>query len=330
MKLTKDKTMIQLKEIYKPIEDQLKKIEKIVQEIWQDVLSLVDIEHTPALKAKGKLIRPAVCLLSAGALGKKNLEKYIPMATAFEILHLASLTHDDVVDGADFRRGGLTLNRLWSNHAAVLGGDYLVARALEMLGQYKSMGLIKVVLKSIREMAEGELKFFNKKLEEYSIEDCLELSLRKTGMLFVCSAIGPTLIENSTNKQSFYNYGKNIGIAFQLIDDLLDFTQDSEVLGKPTLNDLEERKITLPLVMLWHKLNNAEKKFITNKIGATLTKKDKDKIQYLFNKYGIETQVKSFTNSLKDKAIGSLKKIRNSHFKISLIDLAQFIIERKN
>lgn len=322
--------MTTLKKIYKPIEKQLKVVEKSVQEIWHDVLNLVNIEHTFASKAKGKLIRPAICLLSAGAIGKRNLDKYVPMATAFEILHLASLTHDDVVDGANIRRGGLTLNRLWSNHAAVLGGDYLVARALEILEKYKSTNLMKVVLKSIREMAEGELKFFNKKLEEYSIEDCLELSHRKTGMLFVCSAIGPALIEKSNYRQILHQYGKNIGIVFQLMDDVLDFTQDSEVLGKPTLNDFSESKITLPILILWENLNEHEKKFFRSKFGSHLTDREKTKIKNLFNKYNVENQVKVLANSLKDKALRNFIKIIDSEFKKSLTNLAQFIIERKN
>lgn len=322
--------MRDLEKIYKPIKRQLKKVEKNVQKIWEDVLGLVNIEHSLATKAKGKFIRPAVCLLSAGAIGEDNLDLYVPMATAFEVLHLASLTHDDVVDGADLRRGGITLNYLWSNHAAVLGGDYLVARALEILGLYNNLDLMGIILKSIREMAEGELKFFNKKLEDYSIEDSLELSLKKTGMLFVCSAIGPTFIGKGIYKQNLYNYGKNIGIAFQIMDDLLDFTQESKDLGKPNLSDITENKITLPMLYLWRHLDTNEKVFFESKMGKKLSEKDKIKIQNLFDQYHIEEQVKNFVSRLKDKSIRAIRTLEHSEFINSLIDLAEFIVERKN
>ena len=322
--------MEDLKGIYKPIEKHIKKIEENVHKIWEDVLSLVNMEHTLAPKAKGKLIRPAICLLSAGAIGEKRLDKYISMATAFEILHLASLTHDDVVDDANLRRGGITLNYLWSNHAAVLGGDYLVARALEIFRGYKNLDLLKIILKSIREMAEGELKFFNKKIEEYSAEDCLELSLRKTGMLFVCSAIGPTYIGNTQYRKILYEYGKNVGIAFQIMDDLLDFTQNPKELGKPSLSDITENKITLPILFLWKQSDEYEKKTLESKIGKKLTNKGRKEIYRLFKKYEIQKQIMDFAKQLKDKAISAIKNIEDSKFKNSLIALAEFVIKRKN
>lgn len=321
---------LDLSDIYKPIKEPISKIAEEVQKVWEDALKLVNIDFTMAPKAKGKLLRPAVCLLGAGVIGQQELNDYIPLGTSYELLHLASLTHDDVIDRAVLRRGGQSLNTLWDNHAAVLGGDYLVARAIELLGVYKNHELIINAVQCVREMAEGELKFFAKPLESFTIEDCTELAKKKTAMLFARSASSPALIQKSDTKEALFRFGENIGIVFQFIDDLLDLIQDTNILGKPRYSDISERKVTLPILIFWNKMNNNERYHFSNIFGKTLEEKEQQWLQENINKYQIEKDLLIYTEVLKHNAIKELHQLPDSIYKESLISLCDFIIQREN
>ncbi len=321
---------LSLSEIYKPIEVQISQIAEEIQKVWEEALKLVNLDFSMAPKAKGKLLRPAICLLSAGVIGQKDLNEYIPLGTAFELLHLASLTHDDVIDRAVLRRGGQSLNTLWDNHAAVLGGDYLVARAIELLGTYKNYEIIINAVQCVREMAEGELKFFARTIENFTIEDCIELARKKTAMLFARSASSPALIKNSPHKDTLFHFGETIGIVFQLIDDLLDLTQDTQVLGKPKFSDISEQKVTLPILLLWNKLDNEEKEAFCKFYGKLITETEQQWLQTCIEKYEIEKELLQHTEKLKLIAIDTLKSLPESTYKKALIDLCNFIEHRQN
>lgn len=322
--------VLNLSDIYRPIQEQILRIADEVQKIWEDALELVDIDFTMAPKAKGKLLRPAICLLSAGVIGEKDLNEYISLGTSYELLHLASLTHDDVIDRAVLRRGGQSLNTLWDNHAAVLGGDYLVARAIELLGVYRNHELIINAVQCVREMAEGELKFFAKPLEGFTIEDCTELAKKKTAMLFARSSSSPALIQKSYAKESLFRFGENIGIAFQFIDDLLDLIQDTNILGKPQYSDISEQKVTLPILILWEKLDTDEKCFFSQIFGKHLNEEEKQWLHKKIEKYEIVKELLRYTNNLKLIAIKELDLLPNNLYKKSLINLCEFIVERQS
>ncbi len=321
---------ITLTEIYKPIQEQIERVAEGVRQVWEDTLKLVDIDTSMAPKAKGKLLRPAICLLSAGIIGKKDLNVYIPLSTSFELLHLASLTHDDVIDRAIIRRGGQSLNSLWNNHAAVLGGDYLVARATELLGRYESHELILNSVQCVREMAEGELKFFTKSINNFTIDNCRELARKKTAMLFACSASTPALLENLPERDNLFRFGESIGIVFQFIDDLLDLTQDSNILGKPRYSDIIEQKVTLPILLLWEQMETDEKDFFNSIFGKPLTEKEQKWIEEKLERYKIKKSTIQYAEELKLLAIKELDKFPNSDFKKSLTNLCHFIVQRQN
>ena len=323
--------VLNLSDIYEPIQEAISEVAKEVQKVWEDALKLVNIDFSMAPKAKGKLLRPAICLLSAGAIGQKNINTYVSLGTAFELLHLASLTHDDVIDRAVLRRGGQSLNTLWDNHAAVLGGDYLVARAIELLGIYENYELIINAVQCVREMAEGELKFFAKSIENFTIEDCTELARRKTAMLFARAASSPALIKKSPVMKTLFRFGENIGIAFQFIDDLLDLTQDTNILGKPRYSDISEQKVTLPILTLWNKLTDNEKElFLLHIFGKSIDKKEQQWLQQNIERYKIEEDLLQYTERLKLTAITELNQLPDSIYKDSLIKLCHFIVQREN
>jgi len=319
-----------LAEIYKPIQQQIEKVAEEVQQVWEDTLKLVEVDSSMAPRAKGKLLRPAICLLSAGIIGGKDLNLYIPLSTSFELLHLASLTHDDVVDRAIIRRGGQSLNALWDNHAAVLGGDYLVARATELLGRYENHELILNAVKCVREMAEGELKFFTKSIKNFTIDNCKELARKKTAMLFACSASTPALLGKLPERDTLFHFGEYIGIVFQFIDDLLDLTQDLNILGKPRYSDIIEQKVTLPILLLWEKMDIEEREIFNSIFGNPLTKKEQKWVEEQLEKYEIKKDTIKYAEKLKLLAINELDKFPESEFKTSLINLCHFIVQRQN
>lgn len=319
-----------LSEIYKPIQKQIEKVAEEVQQVWEDTLKLVEVDSSMAPRAKGKLLRPAICLLSAGIIGGKDLNLYIPLSTSFELLHLASLTHDDVVDRAIIRRGGQSLNALWDNHAAVLGGDYLVARATELLGRYENHELILNAVKCVREMAEGELKFFTKSIKNFTIDNCEELARKKTAMLFACSASTPALLGKLPERDTLFHFGEYIGIVFQFIDDLLDLTQDLNILGKPRYSDIIEQKVTLPILLLWEKMDIEEREIFNSIFGNPLTKKEQKWVEEQLEKYEIKKDTIKYAEKLKLLAINELDKFPESEFKTSLINLCHFIVQRQN
>lgn len=319
-----------LAEIYKPIQKQIEKVAEEVQQVWEDTLKLVEVDSSMAPRAKGKLLRPAICLLSAGIIGEKDLNFYIPLSTSFELLHLASLTHDDVVDRAIIRRGGQSLNALWDNHAAVLGGDYLVARATELLGRYENHELILDAVKCVREMAEGELKFFTKSIKNFTIDNCKELARKKTAMLFACSASTPALLGKLPERDTLFHFGEYIGIVFQFIDDLLDLTQDLNILGKPRYSDIIEQKVTLPILLLWEKMDMEEREIFNSIFGNPLTKKEQKWVEEQLEKYEIKKDTIKYAEKLKLLAINELDKFPESEFKTSLINLCHFIVQRQN
>ncbi len=187
-------TYLDLPTIYAPIESYLESVREGVRREWTEAFQLVYGPTATPPRLGGKLMRPAMCFFGAGLSGAEDAERFVDMATAMELLHLAALAHDDVVDRADTRRGVTSLNRLWDNHTAVLGGDYLVARALDILTVYDSSAIIKSALWSIHEMAEGELINFGRGKENLGEEDCIRLSEKKTASLIAVACSIPAVI----------------------------------------------------------------------------------------------------------------------------------------
>src|SRR5262245_34689224 len=204
----------------------------------------------------GKRVRPALLILSAKVFGEEIDQSVIHMATVMEFLHTATLVHDDIIDGAEMRRGRRTVSTQWGNNTAVLMGDWLYMTAFESALRQRDLAILDTLTEATRKMTEGELiqltLIGNVRITE---EQHLDIVSRKTGYLFSASCRVGAIIQGAAEKerQALADYGHNLGIAFQLIDDLLDFTSDSAKLGKPVLSDLREGKVTLPLIRLLKK-----------------------------------------------------------------------------
>jgi octaprenyl-diphosphate synthase len=198
----------------------------------------------------GKRLRPALLLLAAGASRNRG-ESAIRLGAVVEMIHSATLIHDDVIDGADTRRGRPSANARWGNHMSVLAGDWLYMQSFEMALRERNFAVLDILIDLTQNMVEGELLQLTRLGQiDLNEAEATELAYRKTACLFSgCARLGAVLGKQSKEiEDGLADYGRNAGLAFQLVDDLLDFTASPEILGKPVLSDLKEGKVTLPLI----------------------------------------------------------------------------------
>ncbi len=284
------------------------------------------------LESGGKRLRPILVLAFAKALGKENTENLYPLAVALEYIHTASLLHDDVVDGADTRRGRTSANRVFGNETVVLTGDYMYANALYLFSIYGDIDMIRNVSDTVKKMAEGQLLELKRIGDiDLSEEDYFKILMGKTAVLFgSCCYVGTAFAtEEKSLRESAYNYGVKIGLAFQLIDDLLDYTADEKKLGKPTCNDLREGKITYPLLSIMNDLTNEEREFIKKVIRDLIpSKEDIEKVKLIVEKKGGTEKTLEKAKELVIEAIKELEKFPNNKYSKDLEKLAKYIVER--
>ncbi len=321
-------TALNLQSIYSLIEPELAAVRAEVLRHWTDAFRLVYGPSAPPPKLGGKLLRPALCLLSAGACGADRLQRFVPMAAAMELLHLAALAHDDVVDRADLRRGETSLNARWTNHIAVLGGDYLVARSLSVLTHYDRCNVVESALESIHQMAEGELLNFGK--EHLDEEDCIRLAEKKTASLFAVSCATPTLLVDPQYREALHAYGMGLGTAFQLIDDLLDLSQDESTLGKPACGDIAEGKLTLPILYLRSALDDEGKVRLAQSTGSAIDPATRQWIQTSFTETGAKERVEILAREFANRAKEALERLSETPYREALSDAVDFVLTRDN
>jgi len=242
---------LDLAQIFEPIRSDLEAVE---QEFLRHVESRVDLipQIGRYIQASGgKRIRPAVLLMAARLAGYSGSEA-VKYAAVVEFIHTATLIHDDIVDEAELRRGRLSVHSRWGNDVTVLVGDYLYIKSMALALTHDSLDLVRVLCEVTLRMIEGELYQLTKTGDvDISEEEHFDITRRKTAFLFGgCAQIGGVLGGVPQNQElALREYGLNLGIAFQLVDDLLDFTADEETLGKPIGGDLREGKMTLPLIL---------------------------------------------------------------------------------
>ncbi|NPA54282.1 MAG: polyprenyl synthetase family protein [Aquificae bacterium] len=284
------------------------------------------------LSSGGKRLRPILVLTFSKLLKGENEDRDYPLAVAMEYLHTASLLHDDVVDGAETRRGKIAANRVFGNDTTVLTGDYMYANALYLFSTYGDIDMIRNVSDAVKKMSEGQLLELKKIGDiDMTFEEYFQILEGKTAVLFgSCCYVGASLGGASQEqKESAYKYGLNIGLAFQLIDDLLDYTANEEKLGKPVCNDLREGKITYPLLSILKQLEKKEVDFIKTVLRDI--NPDKEHIEKIKNmvkeKGGFEkTFIKA--KELVNKAINELDNFPRNEYLNQLENLAKYIVER--
>lgn len=246
--------------------------EELLRHLDPEVKAILEVGNY-IISSGGKRIRPVLSLLTCKALGGDE-RKVLPLAVGIEYIHVASLLHDDVVDGADRRRGRLSANLVFGNELCVLTGDYMYAKALWLYSRYGDIKSIEIVSRAVMDMAQGQV------LELKSIGDIIDQETyfsiidRKTGVLFGASMAVGALMAGREDYERFYQMGSKVGRAFQLVDDALDYSGSEEKLGKPVGNDLREGKCTYPLISVMENLDTeAVKNSLRNSDTAWIREK---------------------------------------------------------
>jgi octaprenyl-diphosphate synthase len=323
--------MTTIKKIKLPIEQELKDFEPYFKKSLQSDIPLLATILNFLYRTKGKQLRPIIVFLSAKLHGETN--EYSKLAAcSVELLHTATLVHDDVVDESYERRGTFSVKALWKNKLAVLVGDYILARGLLLQLESKKYNFLHLISQAVQDMSEGEILQM-KKSRKLDIDDetYFEIIRKKTASLIATSmAIGAaSATDDPELPKKMYKIGQDAGIAFQIKDDIFDY-QAKGVLGKPTGNDIKEKKITLPLLYV---LNNAKPKE-RKRILRLIKRKNKDSevvkelIKMVTEKGGLEyaeTKMLEF----RDKAINALLEFEDSDARTSLIELMNYITTRK-
>lgn len=321
-----------LDQIKKPIEREMTEFEIKFRESMRSKVSLLDKIMHYIVKRKGKQLRPMFVFFSAGICGGINDTTYRG-ASLIELLHTATLVHDDVVDDSNMRRGFFSVNALWKNKIAVLVGDYLLSKGLLLSVGNKDFQLLEIVSEAVREMSEGELLQIEK-ARRLDIDEAVyyEIIRQKTATLIAsCCAVGAASARsNETQIAHMKEFGQLIGIAFQIKDDLFDYELNNKT-GKPTGIDIKESKMTLPLIYALSVSDSSEKRNIINiiKNHNTNDAKVKEVLDFVNDKKGIRYATQRMCE-YRDKAIAMLEIYPPSDYKESLIDLVNFTIERES
>jgi len=323
--------MISLPEIKKPIEDNLKEFDKIFESAMHSDSMLLNKIIQYILKSKGKQMRPVLVLLSAGMFGQIKESSYTA-ATLIELLHTASLVHDDVVDESNFRRGFFSVNALWKNKIAVLVGDYLLSRGMMLALEKSEFKILHLVSDAVKEMSEGELLQIQKaRMMNINEEVYYQIIRKKTASLIAaCCASGVASVsENQEHIDKMKLFGEYVGLAFQIKDDLLDFDPDN-LTGKPAQNDLKEQKMSLPLIYTLEKVDFFEKRKLLSYVKNHGSEKKKVKviIDRIKSVDGFAYAEKRMTE-FRDKALDILKEFPDSVYNQSLEKLVSFTTDRK-
>ena len=321
-----------LSQISRPIKQELEKFDELFKNSMKSKVGIVDLVTRYILRQKGKKIRPLLVLLSSKIAGGVNYRSYRG-AVLVELLHTATLIHDDVVDNADKRRGVWSINALFKNKVSVLMGDYLLSKGLMIAVDGKDFDFLGVITDAVRRMSEGELLQIQKtrKLDIDEETYFKVISDKTASLLETCCVIGAmSASDNSEYHEAMRKFGHSIGISFQIRDDILDYEGTSSLIGKPVGGDIKEKKITLPLIYSLRQVSNSKaseiKKLLKNG-------KDKDKvkkvIQFVKENNGIDYALQ-IAQKYSDEAKESLSVFTDSPEKIALESLVDFITERKN
>jgi len=322
---------LDLKKISAPIEGELKEFEKQFSDVLRSKVALIDLITKYILKQKGKKIRPILVLLSAKLCGDIGRRTYVA-ANLVELLHTATLIHDDVVDDAKTRRGLASVNAVWKNKASVLIGDFLLSKGLLISVENNEFDFLQVTSEAVRRMSEGELLQIQKARNFDANEETYfrVISDKTASLIKTCCKLGAlSTSKNKDDVDKLGAFGENIGIAFQLRDDILDYTGRKKLLGKSTGNDLKEKKFTLPLIIALKNSPRKRSSEIMKLIKSDRTKKFDEVYEFVIEYGGVDYAVKKI-QEYAEQAKASIAGFRNSPAKESMNEFIDFVSKREH
>jgi len=320
-----------LSRIKKPVEKEMAEFEAYFHKIMSSDIPLLNIILNYILRRKGKQMRPLLVFLTARLNGKINESTFVA-ATFIELLHTASIVHDDVVDDASERRGALSINALWNSKIAVLVGDYMLSKGMLISVEKNRFEMLEIVSEAVKSMSEGELLQIQKARKlNIKEEDYFKIIMSKTAaLLSACTACGAkSVTDDPDTTQIMKDFGENIGIAFQIKDDLLDY-EGSGLTGKISGNDIKEKKITLPLIHALEQSINSKKRHILSIVkNKKKSKAEINEVIRFVSDYGGLEYAALKMNQYRDKALAILDSYGESDIKDSLKEFVHYTTSRK-
>ncbi len=327
-------TTATLSQLFAGIQDDLDQVDKTFQERATSGLPILNSASMHAQGSQGKRLRTAITLLS-GKLHTYRFEKLLPLSVAFEMVHLATLIHDDIVDEAPTRRGNPTVNAVWGDKIAILLGDYYFAKTAGLIADINDNRIDHLFSDTVATVCEGTiLEMMTAGQVDLSVETYFEKIKHKTACLIAACSKGGAIVSNATDQEIawLHDYGLNLGIAFQIIDDILDYTQDQTTIGKPAGNDLRQGMITLPLIYaLQEPSPNGYQQQVEHLLQATeRTETDiLSVVQWVTQGYGVQRALLD-AHAYGNKAREALYHFPASADRAILDELIDFVISRNH
>jgi octaprenyl-diphosphate synthase len=320
-----------LREIVALVEDDLARVEELFAEQVRSDVKLVGEIGRYVQEGGGKRIRPALLLLGCRLCGYRG-DRAILLASVVEFIHTATLLHDDIIDEATVRRGRRSVNSRWGNDITVLLGDFLYTKSMAMALSQDNLKILRLLSDVTLRMIEGEILEIERNADlAVRVEDHIDIMRRKTADLFAaCLRIGAILGEvGEERERALTSYGENLGLCFQMVDDLLDFTAEEETLGKPVANDLREGKLTLPMIFLLRRAGAT----VAPQVKAVLEDRGFDRVSReeivrLVREHGALEEARAMAFEYADRARRDLLAFERSKYREALEALPDFILSR--
>jgi octaprenyl-diphosphate synthase len=320
-----------LRDIIQLVEEDLARVEEIFEQQFRSDVGLVGEIGRYIREGGGKRIRPALLLLACRLCGYRG-ERAITLASVVEFIHTATLLHDDIIDEATVRRGKRSVNSRWGNDITVLLGDFLYTKSMSMALSQDNLPILRLLSDVTLRMIEGELLEIERNGDlRMSEAQHLDIIRRKTADLFsACMSIGAILGDVGEEKRrALTSYGLNLGICFQMVDDLLDFTADEKVLGKPVNNDLREGKLTLPVIFLLRKAGPLGEKTVSHVLADRgFERVTREELLRLAREHGALDEARALASRYAEAARKDLAAFERSPFREALAVLPDFILSR--
>jgi octaprenyl-diphosphate synthase len=322
--------------IIEDLSGDLQKVDQIISEFAVGKSPLIQEISTHLISSGGKRIRPILLILATRLQQSESSKKSLNLAAAVELIHSATLLHDDVVDAGLIRRGKKTANAIWDNKVSILVGDYLFSIAFQLMVQSKNLEVLALLSKASSIMADGEvMQLENSNDLTLSEEKYFEIIFGKTAILFSAACEAGALISDASTQeiQALSAFGKNLGIIFQIVDDILDYSAKEQVFGKEAGHDFFEGKVTLPLIITYKKSNEVERKFLSGIFAKNLFGEEKDlndfeKILELIAKHEGLEESKNKAMYYKNMALNNLEIFSSSKAKQDLINVLEYSLAR--
>ena len=322
--------MVKLKDIVHPVNDDLIRFNIVLKESVKSNINLINIVINYILKNKGKQLRPILCLLSAKICSKPNDSSLIA-ASLIEMLHIATLVHDDIIDDSPMRRGWPSIKTIWKNKISLLIGDYIFSKALSNMIKLRNLDALEILSDTSDRLSQGELlqmeRAKNKEMDEAVY---FKMVSDKTASLFSASAEIGALTVDATNQQrkSLKKFGEKLGIAFQIKDDLFDVTGTQHGLGKPVGFDVKRNLLTFPFIHYISNIDSGRRRYYQSKLKFHAKRKELNKIKDMITKSGSLEYTHKVMGRISNEAIEELNIFKESDSKNSLISLVKYNLNR--